>query len=169
MLILRHDDGTETRLATDRSWLAGVGGPVTRAGIFDGEYYDARVTTAWMRGAPAADFKPAVINTEYTGAIVPMEGATIRHRDDLALTPTEIYVWRGVTGADEAKFGTVTKVRTYKPDEPIELDAGETLVVDFAQNCNGIYGVKLVVNSVESLDNVLSDEVLAILDTIRLA
>ena len=41
--------------------------------------------------------------------------------------------------------------------------------MDFAQNCNGIYGVKLVVNSVESLDNVLSDEVLAILDTIRLA
>ena len=48
-------------------------------------------------------------------------------------------------------------------------DYNAEYVVDFAQNCNGIYGVKLVVNSVESLDNVLSDEVLAILDTIRLA
>ena len=161
VLILRHDDGTETRLATDRSWLAGVGGPVTRAGIFDGEYYDARVTTAWMRGAPAVDFKPAVINTEYTGAIVPMEGATIRHRDDLALTPTEIYVWRGVTGADESKSGTVTKVRTYKPDEPIALDAGETLVVDFAQNAAAVpcftaraaAGVTLTVSPGEMLND----------------
>lgn len=49
------------------------------------------------------------------------------------------------------------------------FDYNAEYVVDFAQNCNGIYGVKLVVNSVESLDNVLSDEVLAILDTIRLA
>ena len=48
-------------------------------------------------------------------------------------------------------------------------DYNAEYVVDFAQNCNGIYGVKLIANSVDSLDNVLSDEVLAILDTIRIA
>ena len=138
VLIMRHADGTETRVPTDLTWQAAVAGPVTRAAIFDGEFYDARVKTCWMKGKPCDKFKPAVENKEFQGEILPMEGATIRHRDDLALTPAEIYVWKGVEGADDTKFGTVKKIRTYKPDETIILDKGETLVVDFAQNAAAV-------------------------------
>ena len=138
MLILRHADGTETRMGTDETWLAAVGGPVTRAAIFDGEHYDARVKNCWMKGKTCDKFKPAVVNKEFKGIIVPMEGATIRHRDDLALTPVEVYVWKGVEGANDQQFGKVKVLRKYAPDALIELDAGETLVVDFAQNAAAV-------------------------------
>ena len=42
-------------------------------------------------------------------------------------------------------------------------------VVDFAQDYKGFFGVKLVVSSLDSMDTVLSDAVLAILNTVRLA
>ena len=138
VLIVRYADGTEKRIPTDTSWQAAVGGPVKRAAIFDGEFYDARVKTCWMKGKVCEKFKPAVVNKEFQGSIFPMEGATIRHRDDLALKPVEAYVWKGVTGADENKFGKVNILRSCKPDDEITLLPGETLVVDFAQNAAAV-------------------------------
>ena len=138
VLILRHADGSATRVVTDTSWKAAVAGPVKRADIFDGEFYDARVKTCWMKGKDCAAFKPAVVNTEFKGEVFPMEGPGIRHRDDLALSPREVYVWKGVDGADDTKFGKVKKLRTYQPDEDIALAEGETLVVDFGQNAAAV-------------------------------
>jgi len=144
VLILRHADGTETRWPTDLSWQTAVTGPVVRAGIFDGEFYDARVKTCWMKKGPCAAFKPAVANAEFTGEILPMVGPTIRHRDDLALAPVAAWVWRGVDGLEKdaagkvVKYGTVKKLRTYAPDATMRLAAGETLVLDFAQNAAAV-------------------------------
>ena len=43
VLLLRHPDGSETRVCTDTTWRAsGAAGPVLHAAIFDGEDYDAR-------------------------------------------------------------------------------------------------------------------------------
>ncbi len=138
VLIVRYADGTEKRIPTDTSWQAAVAGPVKRAAIFDGEFYDARVKKCWMKGKVCDKFKPAVVNKEFQGRIFPMEGATIRHRDDLALKPVEAYVWKDVTGADENKFGKVNILRSCKPDDEITLVPGETLVVDFAQNAAAV-------------------------------
>jgi len=138
VLILRHADGTETCIPTDTSWKAAVAGPVTRAAIFDGEFYDARIKTCWMKGKACDKFKPAVVNKEFKGTIVPMEGAPIRHRDDLALAPVEAYVWKGVRNAADDRFGKVHVVRRYRPDEPFTIEKGETLVVDFGQNAAAV-------------------------------
>ncbi|MBR4653723.1 MAG: family 78 glycoside hydrolase catalytic domain [Kiritimatiellae bacterium] len=138
VLILRYADGSERRVPTDTSWLAAVAGPVKRAAIFDGEFYDARAKTCWMKGGPCDGFAPAVADTEFKGAIQPMEGATIRHREDLALKPVEAYVWKGVSGETKEKFGTVRKIRVCKPGETLTLAPGETLVVDFAQNAAAV-------------------------------
>ena len=138
-LILRHEDGTCTRLGTDTSWLAATTGPVIRAAIFDGEDYDARVKRDWMKtGAVPACFQKAEVNAEFKGEILPMTGAPIRLREDLTLTPKEMYVWKGVANASKEAHGTVVKLRSYKDGETIVLDAGETLIVDFAQNAAAV-------------------------------
>ena len=134
MLILRHRDGGETRVATDETWLSAVAGPVLRAGIHDGEDYDARVSQEWMLGAGLDGFKPSEINREFAGVCVPMEGAGVRLRRDLALEPVGMYVWKGVEGASEEAFGTVVTLRRPAPGETVSLEPGETLVVDFGQN-----------------------------------
>ena len=137
-LVMRYEDGTEARVGTDTSWLSGIAGPVIRAAIFDGEDYDARVKSAWMDGKSTVGFKASEPNDEFKGEIVPMEGAPIALRCDLALAPKEMYVWKGIDGADNDCFGTVRKLRSYKDGDTIELDAGETLIVDFAQNAAAV-------------------------------
>ncbi len=133
-LVLRHEDGSETRVGTDESWLSGVAGPVLRAAIFDGEDYDARIGSEWMDGKSTAGFKASEINGEFKGGIFPMEGSPVRLRKDLELAPAEMYVWKGVEGAREGEAGTVRKIREYRAGDTMEITAGETLVVDFAQN-----------------------------------
>ena len=137
-LILRYADGTEKRIGTDTTWMSATTGPVVRAAIFDGEDYDARVKTCWMKGQTCPKFTASEVNTEFKGELYPCNGAQIRLRRDLALAPKEVYIWKDIEGADAENFGTVKKVRTYKPDEAITLDAGETLVVDFAQNAAAV-------------------------------
>ena len=138
-LVLRFTDGTEKTVGTDSTWLAAVESPVRQAAIFDGESFDARVQTTWMKtGDATPSFKPAVVNTEYTGDLLPMRGATVSLRDDLALTPVEIYAYNGVDGADKENYGRVRKLRSYRDGESLKLAKGETLLVDFGQNAAAV-------------------------------
>ena len=137
-LILRYADGTEKKIGTDTSWLSATTGPVLRAAIFDGEDYDARVKTCWMKGKPCDKFRASEVNTEFKGELFPMRGAPIRLRCDLALAPAEMYVWKDFEGAKDGEFGKVKKLRCYKDGDDIVVDKGETLVVDFAQNAAAI-------------------------------
>ncbi len=140
-LILRYSDGTEKRVGTDTTWRSATTGPVLRAAIFDGEDYDARVKTDWMT-AKESDlptiFRPSEINTEFKGELFPMRGSTIRLREDIALSPAEMYVWQGAEGAKDDEFGVVKKLRSYKDGDAVVVDKGETLVVDFAQNAAAV-------------------------------
>ena len=137
-LILRYADGTEKRIGTDTTWLSATTGPVLRAAIFDGEDYDARIKTDWMKGKPCDTFKPSEINTEFKGELFPMTGAPVRLREDIAIAPVEMYVWKDAEGAKEGEFGKVKKLRSYKDGDAIVVDKGETLVVDFGQNAAAI-------------------------------
>lgn len=137
-LVIRYADGTEAHMGTDETWLSAVAGPVRSAAIFDGEDYDARVGNEWMCESRPAGFKASEINREFKGGIFPMEGAPIKLRCDLALSPVEMYVWKGVNSKKENEFGTVNKLRTYRDGYAIELNAGETLIVDFAQNAAAV-------------------------------
>ena len=132
-LELTYADGTTRTVETDETWRAGVGGPLLRAGIFDGEVYDAR-----LRDAPV-ELTTAVRNDEFTGEVLPQKGAGVFFRDDLALEPVAAYAWQGVTGAEaNVRFGTVVKTRTFAPGEALTLAPGETLVVDFGQNAAAV-------------------------------
>ncbi len=136
VLALYYSDGSTRLYGTDtENWKAGIAGPVTHAAIYDGEEYDARIApgfeTPEKLGVPE-------INTEFHGDIFPSDGAEIYFRHDLALSPVKTYVWQGVAGEDENHFGRVVLKREYGAGEPIVVNPGENLVVDFGQNCSAV-------------------------------
>lgn len=140
VLEVAYDDGSVKVYGTKaQEWKAGVSGPVMHAGIFDGEEYDARVVSP-LYGNPA--FKNADRNHEFNGVILPSEGGEVYHRMDKVLTPVKAYVWKGAEGADSAKkiFGRIFKLRDVAFDgkTAVRLAKGETLVVDFGQNCAAV-------------------------------
>ncbi len=136
VLELTYSDGTKVIHGTNlENWKAGIAGPVKHAGIFDGEEYDAREKMGWE---VADQLKTPEENTEFKGEIVPSNGAEVYLRHDLTLMPVHAYIYNSVEGATEEEYGKVVIVREYKGTEEIVLAKGETLIVDFGQNCAGV-------------------------------
>ncbi|MCQ2142643.1 MAG: glycoside hydrolase family 78 protein [Bacteroidales bacterium] len=127
----------ETRLfGTDtENWKAGIAGPVKHGDIFDGEIYDAREALGYevaeSLGAPEA-------NNEFAGEILPSEGAEVYLRKDLILEPVKAYVYKDIENASDDEFGKVVADREYAAGETMTVAPGETLVLDFGQNCAGV-------------------------------
>ncbi|MDY4614801.1 MAG: family 78 glycoside hydrolase catalytic domain, partial [Bacteroidaceae bacterium] len=103
--------------------------------IFDGEQYDARVLPGY--DTPEKLSAPE-LNNEFNGEILPTCGAEIYQRDDLALLPIKAYTWQGVTGESEEAYGTVVIKKEFAQGKPMTVRPGETLVVDFGQNCAAV-------------------------------
>ena len=142
VLELTYSDGTRALFGTDTEhWKAGIAGPVLHAGIFDGETFDARILPGY---ATPEKLSVPEVNTEFTGEILPSEGAEVYLRKDLALKPVKAYVWEEVSGTVEsddpaaAEYGTVVVKREFTADEPMVLRPGETLIVDFGQNAAAV-------------------------------
>ena len=134
VLELTLEDGSTFLRGTNLTdWSAGIAGPVTHAGIFDGEEYDARIPAGF--DTPEKLSAPE-INSEFLGEILPTAGAEICYRRDLVLKPVEAYVWKDVQDSTEEAFGKVVKLREYR--ERMTVHAGETLVVDFGQNAAAV-------------------------------
>lgn len=136
VLEVTYEDGTVRHYGTDtENWKAGIAGPVTHAGIFDGEEYDARILPGYM--TPRILLKPE-LNKEFAGEIVPSAGAEVYMRWDMALEPVRSYVWKEVRGVTDKAYGTVMIEREYKDKDVIVINPGETLVVDFGQNASAV-------------------------------
>jgi len=136
VLELTYADGSKKLYGTNaKDWKAGVVGPVTAAAIFDGEHCDARLVPGC---ADLAKLGEAERNDEFKGEILPTDGAEVVLRRDLTLTPKAAYVWKGVGGVTDKAHGKVKIVRAFAAGESIALKAGETLVVDFGQNCAAV-------------------------------
>ena len=142
VLELTFADGTKQYYGTNcKDWKAGIAGQVKHAGIFDGEAFDARELPGF---ATPEKLSTPEVNSEFTGEIIPSDGAEVYLRRDLALRPASAYIWQGVTGEKQAadkkeiEYGKVTIKRNYALGEIITLNPGETLIVDFGQNTSGV-------------------------------
>ena len=136
VLELTYVDGSKKLYGTDlENWKSGIAGPVTHAAIFDGEAYDARIPMGYDTVEKLATPE---VNTEFKGEIVPSTGAEIYLRHDLTLAPVKAYLWKGVEGAKEKEFGKVVITKEFASGEEMIVKPGETLVVDFGQNCAGV-------------------------------
>ena len=150
VLLLQTADGRRVTVGTDTAnWKCGFGGPVTHAGIFDGERYDARVARPCFG---EATFVAPLVSTNFPGKIFPTAGAEVTLRRDIALKPVEAYRWKGVKGANQLNdlknkqtiFGTVVKTVVYDdPTAELEVVPGETLVVDFGQNAAAVPALRM--------------------------
>ncbi|MBQ4163041.1 MAG: family 78 glycoside hydrolase catalytic domain, partial [Parabacteroides sp.] len=117
------------------NWKAGIAGPVKHAAIFDGEEYDARE----KMGYECIDkLSTPEENIEFTGEILPSNGAEIYLRNDLTISPIQAYIWKGVEGETEEEYGKVVITQEFAPNMPMTIKPGETLVVDFGQNCAAV-------------------------------
>ena len=110
-LTVEYADGTRVAYGTNTNdWRCGIAGPVTHSGIFDGETYDARLK-APTDGTGLAEVPE--VNREFSGEVVTCvrgaEAACPVLRRDLAMV-------RG----------------------PLRVGKGETVVVDFGQNCAAV-------------------------------
>lgn len=133
VLEVTYIDGSKKYYGTNTTdWKAGVAGPVKHAAIFDGEEYDARELPGYMN---IEKLSTPEINTEFLGKIVPVVGAMIYLRDDLAMNPVQAYTWMGVTGNDSTHYGKVNVLKRFIGGEEMSIKPGETLVLDFGQNC----------------------------------
>ena len=136
VLELTFADGTKKLYGTDlENWKAGIAGPVKHAAIFDGEEYDAREK---MGFEVAESLATPEVNTEFTGEILPSQGAEIYLRHDLALAPVKAYTWKDVENVKENEYGKVVIAKEFAQGEPMVVQAGETLVIDFGQNCAAV-------------------------------
>ncbi len=163
VMIVRYADGTEKRFYTDDAWVGDYDGAFRVSGIFLGEIQDARVSMDWMKtGDFPKNFAKVKYNDEFKGEIRPLQGSPIRLRiEDLKIAPVEIYVYDGVEGATTNQFGKVKKVRSYKDGDKMVLKPGETMIVDFGQNCAGkpnftfsaARGTEMTVNVAEMLND----------------
>ncbi len=136
VLKLVYSDGSTHYIGSDtENWKAGIAGPVKHAAIFDGEIYDAREVPGYKciekLGVPE-------VNKEFKGEILPTNGGEIYMRDDLALVPVNAYVWKGVVDSCAGEFGKVRELRKYADGDVMVVNPGETLVIDFGQNCAGV-------------------------------
>ena len=136
VLELTYADGSKKLYGTDlENWKAGIAGPVKHAAIFDGEEYDAREPMGYdcveKLTVPEENF-------EFKGEILPSAGAEIYLRNDLTLAPVKAYLWKGVEGAKEKEFGKVIITKEFADGEEMVVKPGETLVVDFGQNCAAV-------------------------------
>ena len=136
-LELVYADGSRETIGTRAAeWASGVAGAVRHAAIFDGEEYDARRKNP-TDGTGLFPEKTEA-NTEFAGEVLPSVGAEVHLREDLARQPKEAYCWKGVMGADSNRFGRVVRTRVFQPGELLQVVPGETLVVDFGQNCAAV-------------------------------
>ena len=136
VLKLVYNDGTENYYGSDTlTWVAGIAGRVKHADIYDGEVFDAREKPGYES---IDDFKTPVINNEFNGKIKPNEGAEVYFRDDLVLNPVRAYTWQGIEGNTENEYGKVVISKEFTQNELITISPGETLVVDFGQNCSAV-------------------------------
>ena len=138
VLELTYSDGSTELFGSDTEhWLAAIAGPTVHAAIFDGEVYDARIPAPVM----GVDGQKPEVNDEFKGEILPTDGAEIYLRRDLTLAPIKAYTWEGVKDSTEAEYGKVVVKQEFavgEKAEPMTVKPGETLVVDFGQNCAGV-------------------------------
>ena len=132
---LTYSDGSVEELGTDSSWSASFRTPFLRAGIYYGEVRDGRIESD---AAVCAGDSPAETNLCFTGVVTPAEGPGVSVRWDLALSPVEAYVYRGIKDAASVAYGRVAVERRWDCRSDILLHVGDTLVIDFGQNAAAV-------------------------------
>ncbi len=134
---ITYKDGSSELIATGEDWEAAICGPVMRADIWDGEYYDATIPHASV-SPDVHRWLPAAVFHEFDGEIVSAEKPNIRVKTELYRYPLTSVIYHG-TIPDETDFGKIRVVSKRAGDrcEKNMLPAGQSVILDMGQNIVG--------------------------------
>ncbi len=127
---------SEREIISD-DWKTAIGGPVRRADIWAGEYYDARISPP--AAAPEQyDWIDAVPAEGVTCKVVPPVGRPIRRQSALTRAPQSAVVHCGTidNGTDYGEINVVSR-SVASGCERMTLKAGQSVILDFGQNIVG--------------------------------
>lgn len=132
---ITYRNGKKELIPSGEDWLATVAGPVLSADIYDGEYFDARITDP-AENPDSVKWKNAELFTDYTCKIHSFEGEYVRVNEYLA--PISATVWR-TTKKNGSIYGEIKTIKKAVGDncEQLLLKAGQHLTLDFGQNMVG--------------------------------
>ncbi len=138
-LVLIYEDDSREEINTNTKWKTAKAAPLQAdTTIYNAERYNATVGTDWMyRGFDDSSWLNAKINKEFRGIPEAQQGAFVKIRDDLQLSPKSLVVYKGVTDQCEGCYGKINILRSYTDGEDVTLKRGETLLVDFGQDFAG--------------------------------
>ena len=137
LLEVELEDGSKQVVPTDLTWLCNTNGPLRKGDVYNGETYDARLEdgqftpeyddTGWFATTVSNDFK---------GEIRAFEGPAIMAVEGLRRYPQTIQIYEG-TKPNGKTFGAINVVEELKGQNSFTLHAGQTAVIDLAQNASG--------------------------------
>jgi alpha-L-rhamnosidase len=132
-----YTDGSHEYILTDSDWDCTITGPLLFADIWDGEYYDSRITDCTQK-TDAVKWDKAELNTDFSGEISPAEEPHIRVRKNLTLCPLSAVLYDGIkeNGTDFGEI-KIQKTAIGKSCEHMDIAKGSTLLLDFGQNMVG--------------------------------
>ena len=137
LLTIDYTDGSKDTIVTDDTWETTADGPYRFADLYDGEVYDATVDTGCGRfRADGSGWEQAVVSEDFQGTLTPRMGARLTVRDDLCRRPVALSVYAGIKD-NGTTFGSIDLQEEPDPAGPVDLKAGETLLVDLGQNMAG--------------------------------
>lgn len=160
-LVLVYADNSYEIIVTDTSWKVCDANPIISADIFNGESYNANISSEWKNaGFDDSEWKSPLINTEFSGKVTAFYGSPITVRKDLELSPKSITIYAETIGDGDGQFGKIKVLHTYG-DEKFTLKAGEAAVVDMGQNhagweyfeAKGINGTVITIRHGEMLND----------------
>ncbi len=139
---ITYKDGKTEIIDTDETWETTIAGPVLRADIWDGEYYDSTIPKPSIY--PDAHKWGKAVSYEYSGEVMPLVGPAVRVRPDLTRRPLSAVKHKGtIDNGTELGEIKVLEKKVGKDCESTVLKAGECLIMDMGQNMVGFPLLKI--------------------------
>ncbi len=133
---IEYKDGKKEIIGTDESWDTSICGPVLRADIWDGEYYDSTIPKPCI--FPEAHKWEKAVGYEYEGQILKKVGPSIRVRPELTRHPISAVKHMGTidNGTEYGEINVISK-KIGTGCEKTVLKSGEALILDMGQDMVG--------------------------------
>lgn len=143
LIITYEDDTREIKVTNTKDWKSSIDGPWRMADIYAGEDYDARRADAWTTaGFDDGRWHAVREHTEPVGKLIAHIGTPVQVRKDLQTQARQVALYKG-TKDNGTDYGEIHLVREIKPGASINLQPGETVILDFGQNLVGWTPIRL--------------------------